>query len=167
MKFATSVKLVHGGQATRHDSLRRNSGERARTSGSWTEERARLTRGGVRSGGYGKDLGLDGALDERPQPRHGQHEQPQRRVVARLRVPGPAGAHRRRGIEQHSGAVERRAGRGRPDPSPRPGPPPPGAQGNRAGARRRGAEREEEAPRGRGSGVHLRLGDKAAGHRGL
>ena len=65
-------------------------------------------RGGNWKGnGLATDLGLDGALDERPQPRHGEHEEPQRRVVARLRVPGPAG--RRRGVEQDRGAVKRRA----------------------------------------------------------
>jgi len=44
--------------------------------------------------GWIQDLGLDGALDEEPQPRHGKNEEPQRRVVARLRVPCPAASSR-------------------------------------------------------------------------
>ena len=63
-------------------------------------------RGSKYGGGEaGGDLGLDGALDEQPEPRHGQHEEPQRGVVARLRVPRPRPDG---GVEEHCGAVERR-----------------------------------------------------------
>ena len=121
------------------------------------EQRWMPERGNWMGNGLVTDLRLDGALDERPQPRHGENEEPQRRVVARLRVPGPAGGRRRRrGVEQDRGAVERRAGA--EPPSSRPGQPP--GEGDRAAPRRRrGAEREEEAPRGRGGGgggVHFR-----------
>jgi hypothetical protein len=149
--------------------LAAHSWARARPAGATRKQARDAGDGGMedwRGNGLVTDLGLDGALDERPQPRHGEHEEPQRRVVARLRVPGPAGRrHRRRGVEQDRGVVERRARGGSAEPSPGPGHPP-GEGGRAAPRRRRGAEREEEAPRGRGGGsggVHSRSGDKAAG----
>ena len=79
----------------------------------------RKTEEGRGAQGWIRDLGLDGALDEGPQPRHGENEQPHRRVVARLRVPCPAGGHRGRGVEQDRGAVQGRARRGGTDSPPR------------------------------------------------
>lgn len=117
--------------------------------------------------GWVRDLGLDGALDEGPQPRNGENEESQRRVVARLRVTCPAVGHRGRGVEEDRGAVQRRARRGGTDSSsPRNGSTPGVRRGRRCAPRcwRLGAEREEEAPRSHGGGgVHFGLGIRAAG----
>jgi hypothetical protein len=88
-----------------------------------------------RKRGEGRSEGMDlgpwtyGALDEGPQPKHGENEEPQRHVVARLRVPYHAGGHRGHGIEQDSDAVQRCMRRGATDSPPRPGSPP-GAHGD-------------------------------------
>lgn len=127
-------------------------------------------RDGGSSRGGEPYLGLDGALDERPEARDGEHEEPQRRVVARLRVPRRPG-HRR--VQEHGGggraaaAVdERRAGRDDGAAGPRPSrhgtaPPAPTTGRRRRAAgerrRRRAERREEEAGRG-GGGFHLGRG---------
>ncbi|RZR92065.1 hypothetical protein BHM03_00020302 [Ensete ventricosum] len=64
------------------------------------------------------DLGLDGAFDEGPETRNRDHEQPQRRVVARLGVPHVA--RRRRDVEEEQRVREEGEASHR-----RQGPPPP------------------------------------------
>lgn len=53
-----------------------------------------------------RDLGFDGAFDEGPETRNRDHEQPQRRVVARLGVPHVA--RRRRNVEEEQRVREER-----------------------------------------------------------
>lgn len=66
----------------------------------------------------GIDLGLDGALDEGPESGNRDHEQPQRRIVARRRVPHLRRRRRRgrRHLEEEHGVMEEREADRRREP---------------------------------------------------